>query len=255
MKKLLISAAGALVCTGVFAAVEAANTLCRIQIDSSRQETLLSIPLKTVGGAENTIDITKYVLTQGLKAGDKLMKRTNGKWESWTLDADNGQWVAGKTVSDADLTTADATLAVGDVIALYRANPSGSFYLYGELPADFPKTQTASARVWTMMGNPKPVETTLAAIPKGTGTSGVQNGDKIIVSGGNTYYYNSTEKRWEREDLKNPTTTEVTFGGITSQTVTYPRINASTEKIPAGEGFWYIRASGAEALSVTWPAE
>lgn len=255
MKKLLITAIGVFAFANVFATVLSSNTLCRIEINSDRQETLLSIPLKTVGGAYDTIDITTYVLTQGLKKGDKLMKRTGGKWESWTLDADNGQWVAGKTVSDADLTTADATLAVGDIIKLDRANPSGSFYLYGELPADFSKTQTASARVWTMMGNPKPVDTTFASIPTGDGATGVQDGDKIIVSGGNTYYYNSTGKRWEREDLANPTTTEVTFGGITSQTVTYPRIDASTEKIPAGEGFWYIRASGAEALSVTWPAE
>lgn len=253
MKKLLITAIGVFAFANVFATVLSSNTLCRIEIQSDRQETLLSIPLKTVGGTDDTIDITKYVLTQGLKAGDKLMKRTNGAWESWTLDVDDGEWVAGKTSSGDTTTTASATLDTGDVIKLYRKNPSGSFYLYGELPVDFSKPQTASKGEWTLMGNPKPVVTALEDIPAGTGDSSVQDGDKIIIAGVNTFYYNGTEKRWEKET---PVASKVTIGGKEYTTVTYNRSDASKEEIPAGEGFWYIRNKNIETpLSLTWPTE
>lgn len=270
MKKTVLSAIGALACAAAFAAVESGTTLCRIEILSSRKDTLLSIPLQTVGAtgdAANKIDITKYVLTQGLKAGDKLMKRTNGQWETWTLDADDGNWVAGKTISGDNLTVADATLDVGDVIQLTRATPSGSFFLYGELPVSFAKTQTAAASVWTMLGNPEPVATTLSSIPAAAGDAGFQNGDRIYIPvassvtgtlGMNAYYYDGTAAKWKYDDYSNATTQIKTLPNGKTVTVTNPSSvvygqDASSISIPAGEGMWYVRASGAAApLTVNW---
>lgn len=243
-RKTIVTAVAMLACGAALATVETTNTLCRIRIDSDRKETILSIPLITVGtdgSASSKIDVTKYVLTDGLSEGDKLQKRSNGKWESWTFNGTT--WEGNTTASGNEVAVTGSELPLGDCIRLIRSDTTKPIYLYGELPKNPAKTQTASAGVWTMLGNVKPEAVSLSTFTEKC-TVKPASGDAICLWANNSsktqmYTYNGTN--WEAK------TWSVDANGVLSATKT----NCDSVEISAGEGFWYVRKSG-DALSVNW---
>lgn len=254
-RKTIVTAVAMLAC-GAALAVETTNTLCRIRIDSNRKETILSIPLITVGtdgSASPKIDVTKYVLTDGLSNGDKLQKRSNGKWESWTFNGTT--WVGNTTASGNEVAVTGSELPLGDCIRLIRSDTTKPIYLYGELPTNSAKIQTASAGVWTMLGNVKPVAVSLSTFTGKCTVKPVEgdiialptSSDSANASGITQYYYDGT--KWGYDDWANANTVTLPSG---RKVLTAPFVSGDDVSIPEGEGFWYVRKSGEAALSVTW---
>ncbi|MBQ5530935.1 MAG: hypothetical protein IIT98_02900 [Kiritimatiellae bacterium] len=251
-RKTIVTAVAMLACGAALAAVETTNTLCRIKIASSSKETILSIPLITVGtdgSASPTIDVTKYVLTDGLQNGDKLLLKHDGVWETWKFDGT--AWSGGKTVSGDTVTTSSSTLPLGDCICLIRSNPSSTIYLYGELPTNSAKVQTASKGVWTMLGNVKPVSVELSGFTEKCTVKPAAGDIIYLANSGATKQYTYKDSKWQYQDWSNPQETTVVILGTPHTVKTASWVDGSTDKIPAGAGFWYVRSADS-ALSVNW---
>lgn len=226
--------------TAASATVTTGNTLCRIEVASAANNTIVSVPLKTIAGNLDSIKLTDLVLTDGLSSGDHLLhwNAVEEKWEAWVVQ--NNAWV-GVSVSDAGVTTmagTDTAFPLSDAFWLVRANPTsitnptGKFYLYGQVPAataDMPGiTRSKAGPTYIMMGNPSLADVAINALPL-TGTK--VTGDKILVTtatglGVKEYTYNGTS--WTEVAL-------ALVDGVLKSTVT-----VTSASIPAGQGFWYV---------------
>lgn len=235
------------------------QTFCRIKIDSGRKETVLAIPLTTADGTA-ALDVTKFVLTTNLKAGDKLGMRVNGKWAYWTLKTDGGTWEAATVADESnEVSVSGKTLSVGDCIKLTRCGKgtdlSKEFYLYGLIPTltTAQKQQTAEKDAWTMLGNPLPAAVKVSELASKTGATFTE-GDEILLFAGSSdtgkvikkYSYDKTNSRWVYNKYS---ITTVTINGeeYTQNTVT-PTAVSDADVIPAGEGFFFV-AKGAVTLN------
>ena len=231
MKKLLC---GLLCASAVFPVVavevEVAN-IDVIAIDSGLKNTIVAIPGLDLSGGD--LAISNLVKTTNLKQGDKLVAFSDGKYESWELDADGGHWTqaanrffisAGGTVSNDTTSASLVTMSAGSGIWLQRSDVSGPFYVYAA-HVDSP-TNTVAAGATVLLGNP-------TGSSKAPTISGAQNGDKIIVPDATAFL----SRRIFTYD-----------GGV------WKYDNASTDlpSVVAGTGFWYKAYNAGSARSVSW---
>ena len=233
MKKLLC---GLLCASAVFPVVavevEVAN-IDVIAIDSGLKNTIVAIPGLDLSGGD--LVISNLVKTTNLKRGDMLVAFSDGKYESWELDADGGHWThaANRFFISADGTTSNDTtvaslvrMSAGSGIWLQRSvfAKGNSFYIYAAHVASPSTTVDANATV--LLGNPTLTD-------KAPTIVGAQNGDKIIVPDATAFLsrriftYNGGAWKYD---------------------------NASTDlpSVVAGTGFWYKAADVGSQRSVSW---
>ena len=232
----------------LFSAVTTGNTLCRIKVESSTRDTLISLPLVDVGASGDSVNITKIVLTDNLSDGDTLMAKVDGSWQTWRLWG--GVWSGVTTVSgdEAHASLPDAAFARGTSIILRRTGDlTKPIYLYGEFKNES-KTQTPVAEGWTLMGNALPADFPINKEGFWTANGGSPSvGDQIVVPastglGVKEYIWGSVDGNnfgWVALTMKMENDVLVATKELTS------------DQVPAGQGFWY-RSVGESVPTVTW---
>ena len=239
MKKLLC---GLLCASAVLPAVavdvEVAN-IDVIEIDSGLKNTIVAIPGLDLAGGD--LVISNLVKTTNLKQGDKLVAFSDGKYESWELDADGGHWTQAASrflITANGTTSSDATpaslvrMSVGSGIWLQRsASGTGNpFYVYAA-HVDSPTT-TVSANATVLLGNPTVTDKTPTI-------SGMQNGDQIIVPNNTafptyyTYVVENEDGAWKYIDSSDA-------------------LQTGLPTITAGTGFWYKAANAGSLRTMSW---
>ena len=207
--------------------------------------TLIAVPFKDVGGADQKIKVADVVKTVGLKAGSHLFYYTGENYYAWKLE--EGTW-KGATVSykkngkDETTQTPEDGFQVpcGATLWLQRAEESDeSVVLYGE-EATVPNP-TLTAKSVQLISNPKATDYTF----KAEGVKGVADGDMIMIpqdDGTQTVYTYKTEKGWgQYEQSGTVPGTEIPLMKFTVKTVT----------IPGGRGAWYA-SKGTTPPSIVW---
>lgn len=245
MKKLLSTLAIAAASTAL--AVESSNTFGILRVDSSAEQTIVSIPWEAAGGG--SIKVKDVVKTANLTNGDQLYYYANGSYKLWVLE--DGVWTGAQTVKDQDGATITAdrgtdadVLARGGAIILVRKNPTtgtpavaNPFYLYGQynsgdVTVEVNRNETNPT--YTLMAPPKTADNT--TVNSGTWT-GFKKGDALILPSTKRLSWNDTTK-WSTYELNK-----------TSGDMQYV---AATDPIPAGEGVWVIVGAGDGKVSVAW---
>lgn len=238
MKKLLC---GLLCASAVLPAVanevEVAN-IDVIAINSGLTNTIVAIPGLDLAGGE--LVISNLVKTTNLSQGDKLVAFSDGKYESWELDASkhwaqaaNRFFITASGTTSNDTTAASLVrMSVGSGIWLQRsASGTGNpFYVYAA-HVDSPTT-TVSANATVLLGNP----TTTSKAPT---ISGMQNGDQIIVPNNTAFptYYTYVVKN-EVGEWKYIDSSDALQTGLPT--------------ITAGTGFWYKAANAGSLRTMSW---
>ena len=249
-RKTFLLFAVAAVSIPLFSAVTTGNTLCRIKVESSTRDTLISLPLVDVGAAGDSINITKIVLTDNLSDGDTLMAKVDGRWQTWDL---NGKVWEGRSTVNGDETTvasSNESFSRGTTIILTRKGEdlTKPIYLYGEFKNES-KTQTPVAEGWTLMGNALPADFPINKEGFWTANGGSPSvGDQIVVPastglGVKEYTWGSVvdgEFGWVALTMQKDA------NGILVATKELTR-----DQVPAGQGFWY-RSVGESVPTVTW---
>lgn len=241
MKSILFAATAALA-VSLQAAVEANNTLCRIQVESSAKSVIVAVPLVAVGSGD--IKVTDYIMTTNLKEGDSILQwnSTTSAWEGWVINA-SGAWEATTSVSVNGVSTttpaSDSALARGEAVWLNRSSEtiteSTSFYLYGQVASDS-VTLTAEAGKYTLLGNPTTSSLDLSTLSWSNSTVG----DTIYLSSETTGVIKHYEYRV-------PTggsgatwcSKKVSVDDDGFSTTTYTAIASGAVTLAPGEGFWY----------------
>lgn len=250
MKSTYFAAAAAVLVAGsAFAGVQTANQVGRIAVTGVTTNTIIALPFVDIDyPAVTTVTATNYVLTAGLKNGDRLtqkIKNSSGvyEWKGWILTSDGGEWVAVQTESEGGKWSAPekAVFDRGEALMLTRTDPvaSNPFYLLGQV-ASGSCSVTAAANAVTFIGNPLPRDLSFTDLTAFISNPG--NGDKIRVTTGaggvQTIEWNSDAGKWGfwapvEKDGK-PDLNDWAFTAATAQSAT----------IPAGTGFEYISKGG-----------
>jgi len=251
-RKTLFAIASAML-VGAAGAVTTTNTVCRIVLQTSTKDTLISVPLVDctngeISGVGATVSPTNLVMTTGLPSDAILMYKDGSGWKSWTIVG--GVWTA-VAVNSGDITTtaaSDATFERGGALRLYLPSLTSTqkVYLFGQYNAgEVVKTYGSAgdaAGTYKLVGNAQPQPITL-------GSLGVTpaNGDQIAVPASTgtklTYYtYSEENARWESAGL-----TRVNGVLISSPD------DADDVEIPAGKAFWYIKKNDG-STTITWDA-
>lgn len=227
MKKLLSVAFCAAAALSFAAEVQIAEVgVTKVSIPAGQKNTIIAASFNNLSDENAAVQIANLVKTTGLKAGDELRLYKGGKYSVWTLDADDGKWVAPTTVTTtgsvagADPATTDAS--VGDGLWFIRKSAEGeaSVVLYGSYKTGS-KIMTVTAKAWNLIGNP-----TFADYTFTTGTKG----DMIRkVVNGEIREYIRKSSGWKYQ----------TKNGLVAENPT----------VAPGEGIWYNPVS---ATSVTW---
>ncbi len=251
MKLKSLLAVAAVSAAGIASAtVTSDNTLCRVMINSGTTNTIVSIPLVTVAGTAESIDISALILTNNLTAGDSVLLKNGEGWYAWSLGksgwekADNASGVTAETTkAPSDL------LDRGSAVWVNRQDPSKPFYIYGQISTNDATSVTItgsdSASTYTYVGNPNPDAYPLTT-PK-TKWSGLVANDRIIIPD-STGAASMKEYVWNGSD----------FGTISYETNTYgylvKKFTAATDSttIPAGQAFWFVTAAGAGERTISW---
>ena len=255
-RKVFLAFAGAMIAGASFASVSASNIVCRIAISSVETNTIVSLPLVDIGvPGVSTINATNYVLTVGLKAGDRLLQKTANddgvfEYQGWTLLTDGGEWTA-VTLSSSSITVPALQSAVfqrGGALMLSRTDPESSnpFYLLGQVATD-PIEVSPVAGTRTMMANMLPYPVDILDLPYKDGTSPATL-DVISVptafNGENLYWTVPTsggKATWCRNQRVN-------------RRNSYVAVEQGTVVVPAGTGFWYMSA-GSTVPTFKWQYE
>ncbi len=241
MKSILFAATAALA-VSLQAAVEANNTLCRIQVDSSAKSVIVAVPLVAVGSGD--IKVTDYIMTTNLKEGDSILQwnSTSSAWEGWVINA-SGAWEAATSVSVSGVTAttpaSDSALARGEAVWLNRSEDtiteSTSFYLYGQV-ASGSVTLTAEAGKYTLLGNPTTSTLDLSTLSWNDCTVG----DTIYLSSETAGVIKHYEYRVPTDgDTAKWCSKKVSVDDDGFSTTTYTAITTGAVTLAPGEGFWY----------------
>ena len=243
------------------------NTCGLVRIDSGSTNTVIGVPWVEVGtGAD--ITVAKLVSTANLTVNDELRYYDGSNWYGWTLTSTG--WQGLTTVTDVGNeqlnppTATEAAIVRGKALVLVRQNPKtgdtvNPFYLYGQYANATVAAQTiarvGSAPVYMLLASPYAAEFNLNGEGKITGMGA---DDQVIfydsATGAQKFYkYFATAGANNAAGWCRETTTkeQVTRGG---RTVTMTKTVWASEdtKIPAGQGFWYVAASGSGSVTVNW---
>ena len=246
MKKLI---ALAMVMMGTAAmAVSSSNIFGILRVDSTAEETIISVPWIETDSSCGDIKVADLVLTSNLTPGDRLYYYTQGggadafAYQGWMINAER-QWEPMTTVSQKRLAIAAGadTTAVprGKALILTRSvNHDQPIYLYGQYTAGVTEVTVASgskdAPAYTLLAPSDPNGKDLNAAGVMSGTPG--EGDMIVLNDvGVVLQHDATRgwcvKRWDKA----------------SKQWVY---DTAPAHIPAGEGVWYVSRGGAPKF--TW---
>ncbi len=240
--KSILFAATAVLAVSLQAAVEANNTLCRIQVESSAKSVIVAVPLVAVGSGD--IKVTDYIMTTNLKEGDSILQwnSTSSAWEGWVINA-SGAWEAATSVSVSGVTAttpaSDSALARGEAVWLNRSEATitenSSFYLYGQVASDS-VTLRAEASKYTLLGNPTTSTLDLSTLSWNDCTVGdtiylssetagvIKHYEYRVPTGGDAAAWCSKKVSVDDDGFSTTTYTAITTGAVT---------------LAPGEGFWY----------------
>ncbi len=269
--KSLLSLA-ALMATAASFAVTSKAVLCRIEVDSGTQSTILSLPLESVGTTTpNQIAVTDLVMTDNLVDGDTMMVVCDDQTYGWILE--NGAWKGAITVNGTTTSEgaeANKNLNRGDAIWVNRtgtgAEISKPFYLYGQIATD--NTDTIMSQemgkattkmendktivpAFTLVGNPNPADVDINSL---TWTN-VGTDDQIVWGRADGLGVNIWEYKNNKWGYNKTVTTVVTVGGKELTKVDF-EWTSNDLTLPAGQGFWYVSKTISEsevaAPKVSW---
>lgn len=221
------------------------QTCAAMAVPATGTYTLIAVPFKDVGGADQKIKVADVVKTVGLKAGSHLFYYTGENYYAWKLE--EGTWKGAavsykKNGKDEMTQTPEDGFQVpcGATLWLQRAEESEeSVVLYGE-EAPVPNP-TLTAKSVQLISNPKATDYTF----KAEGDEGVADGDMIMIpqdDGTQTAYTYKTGKGWgQYEQSGKVLGTEIPLMKFTVKTVT----------IPGGRGAWYA-SKGTTPPSIVW---
>ena len=266
-RKILTAFAAALLVGAATASVSSSNTVCRIVLETTTQDTLIGIPLvecttNAASGPTAIINVTNFVMTAGLPQNTLLLYKNSSTWYSWqkTGAGTSDPWVSVAAVKDDKTFTSaagDANFQRGRAVRLHLPSVPGSaqkIYLCGQYNADDVTggaTITAGASgspVYSLVGNGQPKDCKISSLT----WANIGTGDSILVpsaSGQQEYIYDSA---WKKRTWGTTTQTIPGLGSVSVATVNDVAVTDS-DVIKAGQGFWYVsRHSGTQPTPV-WP--
>lgn len=223
-----------------------AKTLGWMRVDSALPITAVGVPWTDVGDPANNVKVADLVKTDNLTAGDNLYVYNNGDWTFYTLSG--GAWVAGTTANGSVTATAgdpsEATIARGQALYLERQNPTENavakpFWVYGAVGSEI-ATTTLTGGTKYLVASPKAAEFVPRASAISGATAKARNaaGDHIVVplEGGATRVYTLVSGKW----------------GYVSGNARVTEDDDGYLPIQLGTGFWYVTASAANSVTITW---
>lgn len=222
------------------------QTCAAMAVPATGTYTLIAVPFKDVGGADQKIKVADVVKTVGLKAGSHLFYYTGENYYAWKLE--EGTWKGAavsykKNGKDEMTQTPEDGFQVpcGATLWLQRAEESEeSVVLYGE-EAPVPNP-TLTARSVQLISNPKATDYTF----KAEGDEGVADGDMIMIpqdDGTQTAYTYKTGKGWGQY--------KGTAEKIPGTEIPLSKFETATVTIPGGRGAWYV-SKGDTVPSIVW---
>ena len=276
-RKIITTFATALIAGAAIASVTSTNKVCRIVLETSTQDNLISIPLvecttNAVSGASAVINATNYVMTTGLPTYTALMYKADDGWKSWYLVGSEWQALAVVEGVQQSVTYPQAeayNFARGTALRIcFPSNdvPTSTskkkIYLCGQYNKGAVTSPvsivagTGNAPVYTLVGVGQPEEYTISALV-GNITGYVDKDSIGVPSSKGTTEYEYVNRNGTNA-WKHVTYTEktVTLGKIElKQQVKGYEDLTSSHKLPAGAGFWYITRSAdgpSGPRSITW---
>lgn len=247
MKLRLMMGWCALAATVALGADVTGKNVCGLMnVPSTAQYTMISVPWVTVGGSADAMEVANLVKTDTLSEGDELYYYANGTYYRWVLTS--GVWTpTHTTMADAKGNSvtvlapeASYTLPRGTGLFLVRQNATKEIWLYGQhstaqVSVDV-AAGTAGTPAYTMIANPNAVAYDLNT--KGVGGAA---GDQILLGDGGTTLYTRTETAWTRK-----TDVTKTIGGVAR---TFKVDTTEGVVIPAGTGAWYVSKGGSPTIA------
>ena len=218
------------------------KTLGWMRVDSDLAITAVGVPWTDIGDPTANVKVADLVKTDNLTDGDNLYVYSNGTWTFYTLSS--GAWVAGTTANSSITATAgnpsEATIARGQALYLERQSYSSPFYVYGADGEAISSTTLTGATKY-LVASPKAA----AFIPQASKISGATAksraaaGDQIVVplEGGATRTYTLISGKW---------------GYVNGSGVRVKEGDDGYLPIQLGTGFWYVTASTANSITITW---
>ena len=241
------------------------NTCGLVRIESGSTNTVIGVPWVEVGTGGN-VTVAKLVSTANLDEGDTLRyyNASTDTWLGWSLNASK-EWVAGITVKEGEnnpfgTPEGDALkIARGKALILNRKTVTNPIYLYGQYTNATVAAQEiardGSKPVYMLLASPYAAEFDLNGTGKITGMSA---DDQVIfydsATGAQKFYkYFAAAGANNAAGWCHETTTksQVTRGGRTVTITTTAWVSENT-KIPTGQGFWYVAASGSGSVTINW---
>ena len=244
LRSMMFVGAAALATAALATDVLTDKTLGWMRVDSTLPITAVGVPWTDVGNPANNVKVADLVKTDNLTDGDNLYVYNNGTWTFYTLSS--GAWVAGTTANSSITATAgnpsEATIARGQALYLERQKPTapGYFYVYGADGEAISSTTLTGATKY-LVASPKAT----AFIPQASKISGATPksraaaGDQIVVplEGGATRTYTYISGKW---------------GYVNGSGVRVKEDDSGYLPIQLGTGFWYVTASTANSITITW---
>lgn len=245
MKLRLMMGWCALAATVVLGADVTGQNVCGLMnVPSTAQYTMISVPWVTVGGSADAIEVANLVKTDTLSAGDELYYYANGPYYHWVLEG--GVWTPTETVlkdaKDQDVTVtapeASYTLPRGTGLFLVRSNTEKEIWLYGQYSTKEVSVAVAKGEAgtpaYTMIANPN-------AEAYDLNVKGVKGevGDQILLDDAKTLY-TYTAAGWTMK-----TTVTKTINGVDR---TFKKDTLEGVTIPAGKGVWYVSKGGSPTI-------
>lgn len=248
-----------LICVGMLAACGAAlgadvivgkQTCAAMAVPATGTYTLIAVPFKDVGGADQKIKVADVVKTVGLKDGSRLYYYADNKYYVWKLDAKTDAWTGVNVTSASEkegesvtmqTPPADFQVPCGATLWLQRAAGSeeGVVLYGGEATVPNP---TLTAKSVQLISNPKATDYTF----KADGDEGVVDGDMIMIpqdNGTQTAYTYKTGKGWGQY--------KGTAEKIPGTAIPLSKFETATVTIPGGRGAWYV-SKGDTVPSIAW---
>ena len=229
------------------------------KVTAAKTFDIVAVPWDSMSGSDPTV--ATLLNTGALTPGDKLYvwddegehydvyELTGGEWISQAYTTRSSVTGETETTSPA---AATRTIAKGTAVWIER-DPASSIIFAGaitDVTAKLTATVEAggSEATWSLIANPSVKPYALASIPSPAA------GDVIViedVAAPKEYTYK--DGGWVKTETVITEQTVTRRGKTTTTEVkTLVETPAASDVIPAGIGFWYVRAAGAAAMTLTF---